>query len=58
MFIALLISIHVVAGIDIGVATMVYNQIVNGKFHPHTHAWVKIAGVLSAIMLALVFSYR
>lgn len=38
MFIALLITIHVVAGIDIGVATMVYNQIVRGKFHPHTHA--------------------
>lgn len=58
MFITLLIAIHVVAGIDIGVATMVYNQVVKGKFHPHTHAWVKIAGALTAIMLALVFSYR
>lgn len=57
MFITLLIAIHVVAGIDIGVATMVYNQVVKGKFHPHTHG-VKIAGALTAIALALVFSYR
>lgn len=58
MFITLLIVIHVVAGIDIGVATMVYNQVVKGKFHPHTHAWVKIAGALTAATLALIFSYR
>lgn len=58
MLTTLLIMLAITVTIDAIALTMLFNSIVNNKYYPNMHRWMKVSGVLSAITLAFIFSYR
>lgn len=58
MFTAILVLLAITVAIDAITLTMLFNSVANNKHYSNMHRWMKISGVLSAITLAFIFSYR
>lgn len=58
MLTTILIMLAITVAIDTISLTMLFNSITGNKYYPNMHRWMKISGVLSAITLAFIFSYR
>lgn len=58
MLTTILILMAITTPIDLVTLTMLFNSIANKKYYPNMHRWIIVSGILSAITLAFIFSYR